>query len=437
MFENMHRLHPRGAANRGICVDADGAMLGPACVLVRRTARGFRGIERGDAAMLQKCVLDPDREEDWLYRQSQRIAEALGRGEIALAQIYGLRIPVGEFDDRKLERLAKISLGKAGYDPDEPRIPKGEPHAGEWTGEGGSTGAQGGDAGNGQDGDIGGGDRADGGNGGNSGGASPPPIRTGGTAPASGSSSGGGDGTDASSQQPPMKFEWPSNTSAGSPPPKAQDAASGPSTLGSPDLGSEPSIAASSEDGRSTEGDGRANPKPDVITPPPEIPAEKPGTTKGVNAVLRAVATWLARAIALYGSADPRVRMVLAALETLAWIAEYLPKIFSYLDSPRTLQELQDAVANPRYGYEIHHIVEARRRSDDPQRNAERFKDRIDSRENLVRIPYWKHVEISSWYSTVNKELGRVTPREYLRGKSWNEQYERGIETLKQFGVLK
>lgn len=136
MLQNMRRLHPRGPANRGICVDADGALLGSACVLVHRTARGFRSIERGEAAVLQKCVLGPGRDEDWLFRQSQRIADALGDGELALAQIYGLRIPVGELDDRLLRRLAKMSLGKAGYDPNEPRIPKGEPNAGEWASEG-------------------------------------------------------------------------------------------------------------------------------------------------------------------------------------------------------------------------------------------------------------------------------------------------------------
>ena len=91
--------------------------------------------------MLQKCALEPSRDEDWLFRQSQRIADALGNGEVALAQIYGLRIPVEELDDGLLQRLAKVSLGKAGYDPDEPRIPKGEPHAGEWTSDGSGSGA--------------------------------------------------------------------------------------------------------------------------------------------------------------------------------------------------------------------------------------------------------------------------------------------------------
>src|ERR1700722_3954790 len=132
MFLNMRRLHPRGAANRGISVDADGAMLGPACVLVRRTSHGFRGIERGQASALQKCVFAADREPDWLFRQSQRIGDAIDKGGLALAQIHGLPIPIIEFDDRLLALMAQNYFPRASS-PDEPRLPKCEPHGGEWT----------------------------------------------------------------------------------------------------------------------------------------------------------------------------------------------------------------------------------------------------------------------------------------------------------------
>jgi hypothetical protein len=128
----MRRLHPRGVANRGIRVDAEGAMLGPDCVLVRRTSRGFRGIEREHAAAWQKCALVEGRDRDLLFRQSQRITEALDKGELALAQIYGLHIPVADLDDRRLARIAQIGFAK-GYNPDELRVPKGDPHGGEWT----------------------------------------------------------------------------------------------------------------------------------------------------------------------------------------------------------------------------------------------------------------------------------------------------------------
>ncbi len=79
------------------------------------------------------------KDEDWLFWQCRRIAEALDKGEIALAQIYGLRIPVGEFHDRHLQRLTVAGLTQWSFNPDEPRIPGGQPGGGEWT-----TGADGG-----------------------------------------------------------------------------------------------------------------------------------------------------------------------------------------------------------------------------------------------------------------------------------------------------
>jgi hypothetical protein len=132
MFEHMRRLHPRGAASRGVCVDAEGATLGPDCILVRQTATGYRELEREEAATVQRVVLDDGLGPDWLFDQSRRIAQALSSEQIALAQIYGLYIPINGLDDRQLRRLA--SIAKAGFNPDEPRFPKGDPHGGEWTG---------------------------------------------------------------------------------------------------------------------------------------------------------------------------------------------------------------------------------------------------------------------------------------------------------------
>jgi hypothetical protein len=134
VFETMRQLHPRGTANRGVCVDADGAVVGPDCVLIRRTPIGYRCVTRTAADDIQRVLLASEDNPDWLYEQGQRIAAALDRGEIALAQIYGLRIPISELDDRQLKRLAAITaFHKIGFDPDEPRIPAGQPGGGEWT----------------------------------------------------------------------------------------------------------------------------------------------------------------------------------------------------------------------------------------------------------------------------------------------------------------
>jgi hypothetical protein len=141
VLQTMWRLHPRGPANQGVCVDADGAMLGPDCVLVQRTPSGFRSTHREAARDMQHILLSDKDDPDWLYEQGQRIAKALDQGEIALAQIYDLRIPVRDLDGRQLKQLVAIArLTKAGFNPDEPRIPTGQPGGGEWTG-GADTGA--------------------------------------------------------------------------------------------------------------------------------------------------------------------------------------------------------------------------------------------------------------------------------------------------------
>lgn len=93
----MRRLDARGPASRGIVVDAEGAMLGPSCTLVRRTAAGYRCMR--PAAAIQKAVFGAGAQEpDRLFVLSRGIAKALNDGELALAQIYGLRIPIAGLD---------------------------------------------------------------------------------------------------------------------------------------------------------------------------------------------------------------------------------------------------------------------------------------------------------------------------------------------------
>src|SRR6266852_6026918 len=106
MLATTRRLHPRGRESRGIVVDADGAMLGPDCTLVRRTSGGFRCISPGETRAIQAAVLGPGHDPDWLFEQTGCIAQSLAQGEIALAQIYGLRIPLGDLDGAVLRRLA-------------------------------------------------------------------------------------------------------------------------------------------------------------------------------------------------------------------------------------------------------------------------------------------------------------------------------------------
>jgi hypothetical protein len=138
LFTNMRRLDARGPASRRIAVDADGAMLGPDCVLVARTTGVYRALDRGHAAALQKFLYgDGGDDPDWLYRQCCRIADALRQGELAFAQICALRIPIVELTDAELAALARAApFLKANFNVLEPRDWHGR-----WTDLGGGEGA--------------------------------------------------------------------------------------------------------------------------------------------------------------------------------------------------------------------------------------------------------------------------------------------------------
>lgn len=135
-FPAMRRLHERGPNCRELAADAEGVMLGPDCVLVRRTRVGYRCAEPGHLALLTRAVLDEDGRLRRLPIVLDSIATALDRGDLVKAQLLGLEIPLGALDDRGLRRLGGVAeLIKAGFDPDQPRDEHGR-----WT-DGGAAGA--------------------------------------------------------------------------------------------------------------------------------------------------------------------------------------------------------------------------------------------------------------------------------------------------------
>jgi hypothetical protein len=96
------------------------------------------------------------------------------------------------------------------------------------------------------------------------------------------------------------------------------------------------------------------------------------------------------------------------------------------------LSDLQQAVSTPEPGYDIHHIVE----KDSAKKDG--FPPWIiNGPENLVRIPRFKHWEITGWYMTGNEDYGGLSPRDYLRGKDWDERTRVGLRALIRHGVLK
>ena len=149
------------------------------------------------------------------------------------------------------------------------------------------------------------------------------------------------------------------------------------------------------------------------------IPEERPPTAKERNDAAREIARWL---IQNRGN----------VIEGATWLLELEPMIEAYLDEPRTLEELRQAVSNPKQGYDIHHIVEKTSAEDDGFP-----KSMIHGPDNLVRVPRFKHWEITSWYMTKNDAYQKRPPRDFLRDKTWAERRAVGLDALIKHGILK
>jgi hypothetical protein len=161
---------------------------------------------------------------------------------------------------------------------------------------------------------------------------------------------------------------------------------------------------------------------------PPDVPQRRPPTASERNAFLKAAAYWLARA---YRVGTP-VGAFLAAMNAASWLDADRAFIDAYQDPPRTLAELQKAASEPKWGYQKHHVAEKASARDDG------FPESlIDGADNLVRVPALKHWQITGWYMTPQERFGGLSPRQYLRGKDWEERQKIGREALIEFGILK
>jgi hypothetical protein len=164
--------------------------------------------------------------------------------------------------------------------------------------------------------------------------------------------------------------------------------------------------------------------------PPPKIPPRKPDTREGRMAFVRTAARWVGRQLVRHA---PTVDAFFRALDQVEQINALTAAIKSANDPARTLEELQARVSpTSQPGYHDHHIVGQH------AENRARFGDSlIDSRENLVRIPVLKHIDISAWYQKRNEKFGDLSPRDYLRDKDWDEQMRVGLDRLRTSGVLR
>lgn len=164
---------------------------------------------------------------------------------------------------------------------------------------------------------------------------------------------------------------------------------------------------------------------------PPKVPKEKPGSSRGRTRVYKELAKWIARGV-LREVVGRRMTSLFTILDEAGWLEPAIDSIRTFADPPKSLKELQQDAYTPAPGYDVHHIVE--------QTSAERDgfpRSMIDAPENLVRVPRLKHWMITSWYMIPNEDYGWMPPRQYLRGKDWEERIRVGYEALIEAGVLR
>jgi hypothetical protein len=161
---------------------------------------------------------------------------------------------------------------------------------------------------------------------------------------------------------------------------------------------------------------------------PPEIPDE-PISGKARTVFLKSAVRWLTLAFEL---SDAEAVAFFALLSATSWVAEKcLPYIEAYFSPPKTLKQLQIDAYFPAPGYEIHHVGEQ------TQSAREGIPESAwNAPENRVRVPTLKHWLITGWYMTPTEEFGGLSPRNYLKGKSWEEKIRVGRRALIKFGVL-
>jgi hypothetical protein len=150
-----------------------------------------------------------------------------------------------------------------------------------------------------------------------------------------------------------------------------------------------------------------------------------------VAARIGAAATRIGVRAAEIGNPEVLIAMALAELAAQGLEAG-APYVRAYFDGPKSLEELQEGVKTPQPGYDIHHVVERNTAAPNGSEDA-----LINAPDNLVSIPTVKHWELNRWYETPSLEFDKMTPRQYLKGKSWEERYRAGLVGLRAVGVLK
>jgi hypothetical protein len=128
-------------------------------------------------------------------------------------------------------------------------------------------------------------------------------------------------------------------------------------------------------------------------------------------------------------------------VDSTSWMKDQVPNIVAEVDfyqgAPYDLQDLIDDAKGPSQpGWQDHHIVEQGPQNDDLSPEE---KQLIDDPEDIVRVPRYTHQQLTNYYRNVddNPPCNGLTPRQYLRGKSFEDRYQFGLNVLRKMGIIK
>lgn len=161
------------------------------------------------------------------------------------------------------------------------------------------------------------------------------------------------------------------------------------------------------------------------------MPVEAPADSKDISLDGRRVSNAIREA--LKNNDEKTLKEIGDAVSKAPWLSDQIDNILADQDQPRDLDELiERAKPGARPGYNLHHIVEQ-----GPQ-NKDIPDAQIEAPDNIALVPTYKHWQITAYYRRgKNPEFGGLSPREGLKGKTFQEKYDFGIKVLKVFGVLK
>lgn len=97
-----------------------------------------------------------------------------------------------------------------------------------------------------------------------------------------------------------------------------------------------------------------------------------------------------------------------------------------------SFSQLKNAVGSPGEGKHWHHIVEQ------SQIEKSGFSpEQVHNTSNIIAVDKATHAQISGYYNTKTFDFTNgLSVRDWLAGKSFEEQYEFGLNVLRMFGVI-